>query len=170
MLVTSCDLFIQSVSKIDLLLRCGGGVVGLGMLSSSEFTAGPIVLVWIAESEFVLKEHNMKHILTYCFPWSESCRGWKKAACWEYSWFPLHSCEEQNRSCFWNIKLTVTKRADHKILRYIPFDPHSWDFWYTCGLRGFVVKYIVSLYQQQKGVILYIILEKNSISELKNTY
>lgn len=45
MLVTSCDLFIQSVSKIDLLLRCGGGVVGLGMLSSSEFTAGPIVLV-----------------------------------------------------------------------------------------------------------------------------
>lgn len=119
MLVTSCDLFIQSVSKIDLLLRCGGGVVGLGMLSSSEFTAGPIVLVWIAESEFVLKEHNMKHILTYCFPWSESCRGWKKAACWEYSWFPLHSCEEQNRSCFWNIKLTVIKRADHKILRYI---------------------------------------------------
>lgn len=121
MLVTSCDLFIQSVSKIDLLLRCGGGVVGLGMLSSSEFTAGPIVLVWIAESEFVLKEHNMKHILTYCFPWSESCRGWKKAACWEYSWFPLHSCEEQNRSCFWNIKLTVTKRADHKILLIYSF-------------------------------------------------
>ena len=87
---TPSDLFIQSVSKNDLLLRWGGGVVGLGMLSRSEFTAGPIVLVWIAESEFVLKEHNMKHGLTYCFPWSERCRGWKKAADWGHWLFPSH--------------------------------------------------------------------------------
>jgi hypothetical protein len=36
-----------------ILLRCAGGVVGLLIGSRSE---GSIVLVWIAESEFVLKE------------------------------------------------------------------------------------------------------------------